>query len=134
MLGCGEGPSCSHQHGPKDSHQEYGDDFDDPTMMSCCRRDIQQRRYGTQLRARLLAVDPSQKRLKQTEQAVLRTGLLSDWQLLDSDQEAAGLRRWSGTQGQGQCSSLPTYECVQTILRSSRGQQGSPAPVCFTAV
>ena len=91
MLGCSEGLSCSHQHGPEDSHQDYRDDLNDPTMMSCCRREIQQRRYGNQLRARLLAVDPSQNRLKQTEQAVLRTGPSSDRQLLDSDQGSAGL-------------------------------------------
>ena len=64
MNDCCEDASCG--------HLEY-EDCDDPTMMSCCRRDLQERRYGQRLRDRLLAVDPSQRRLQQTKEAVLRS-------------------------------------------------------------
>lgn len=56
--------ACSTQAGLSKLEAELETMLDDPTLQSCCRRDIMQQKRSTKLRAQLLAVDRTEVRLQ----------------------------------------------------------------------
>lgn len=66
--------ACSTQAGLSKLEAELETMLDDPTLQSCCRRDIMQQKRSTKLRAQLLAVDRTEVRLQHRNAVALLAG------------------------------------------------------------
>lgn len=64
-------PCCPSKPGPSEPKFTEEDMLNDPTMSSCCLRDIQNQRKGAELRAKLLSVDPTAVRNKLQQHVLL---------------------------------------------------------------
>ena len=81
--------ACSTQAGLFKLEAELETMLDDPTLQSCCRRDIMQQKRSTKLRAQLLAVDRTEVRLQHRNAVALLAGPNHAQQPEQSDDESS---------------------------------------------
>lgn len=126
MAGLGEGPCCDAAHGLESLARELQESAADPTLSSCCQRDLEEQAAVARLKARLAAEDRTNLRKQVAERVLLHRPPAQPPQLSLDEED---LESSDEDQTLGGCEGKPWCAVLEPAGGGRAGSQRLPASV-----